>query len=344
MTPAHREALAGLSYAVIMKKGFVVLVGEAGTGKTTVLRKLAEMMPESDAQVRMVVNPTLTAREFLELLLHNFGIRDLPDSKTQRLILIEEVLLKTNNAGKTTVLLIDEAHKLSFEVLEEIRLLLNFETRDKKLVQIVLAGQPELNEVLNRPELWQLKQRVAIRLQIGPLAGEQIEEYLRHRWTRTGGGRTLPFTGEAISLIALWSRGIPRLINSICDNALLLAFGTESQIITGDQILEVVRDLDLQPLPAQSRCSSGIAAPLAGEAGLKPHGNGQTEAIEIRDRKAATEIGLLPVATSACIASGSNDRVEGAPGERVRLDTLDRYITEHNKTFFLRRWTAKLRA
>jgi len=344
MTSAHREALAGLSYAVIMKKGFVVLVGEAGTGKTTLLRKLAEMMPEKDTQTRMVVHPTLTPREFLELLLLNSGIRDLPESKTQRLILIEEFLLKANNAGKTTVLIIDEAHKLTFEILEEIRLLMNFETGDEKLLQIVLAGQPELDDVLNRPELWQLKQRVAIRLQIGPLSGGQIEEYLRHRWTRAGGGRTLPFTEEAVSLIASWSRGIPRLINSICDNALLLAFSSASHNITGDQILEVVRDLDLQPLPAQSRGCSEIEASLVRESGLKPHANGQAEPIEIRQRKAAPESSPVPVAAPVCIASPSDDRVADAPVERVRLATLDRYITEHNKGFFLRRWTAKLRA
>ena len=145
--------------------------------------------------------------------------------------------------------MIDEAHKLSFEVLEEIRLLTNFETTDQKLLQIVLAGQPELNETFNQQALWQLKQRVAIRLRIDPLTRKQVNDYLVYRWVNIGGGQALPFTEDAVGSIVKWSRGIPRLVNSICDNALLLASSNNTRVVGQSFIQEVVRDLDLQPGP-----------------------------------------------------------------------------------------------
>src|SRR6266852_2095381 len=166
LTSSHREALAGLSYALLRRKGFVVLVGEAGTGKTTLLCRLLEIVPEINAQTCVIFNPTLTPAEFFELVLLNFGVNDVPDSKARRLMLLKDLLKKAHDENRVPVLVIDEAHKLSYEVLEEIRLLTNFETSDQKLLQIVLAGQPELNGLLNRKDLWQLKQRVAIRLQI----------------------------------------------------------------------------------------------------------------------------------------------------------------------------------
>jgi general secretion pathway protein A len=243
MTDSHREALSGLMYAILKRKGFVVLTGDAGTGKTTLLRAL--IRSSKSARFSVVLNPTLSLKEFFELVLLDFGITDVPESKAQRIFKLQELLVRCHDEGSPPVLLVDEAHKLSPEILEEIRLLTNFETTEKKLLQIVLAGQTELSALLNRQDLRQLKQRIEIRLQIRPLSTSDVGIYMRHRWERAG-GTALPFSPEAIAGIARASRGIPRLVNSISDNALLLAFGGEERFITGDHIHQVLRDLDLE--------------------------------------------------------------------------------------------------
>jgi general secretion pathway protein A len=250
LTTAHREALAGLSYGALNRKGFVVLTGEAGTGKTTLVRRLLQLGAEAEARCSVVFNPLLTPSEFLELLLINFGVRNLPASKALRLLKLEQLLNETHQAGKAAVLIVDEAHKLSYEVFEEIRLLTNFETSEQKLLQIVLSGQPELTRVLSHPNLWQLKQRIAVRLHIDPLSLEDVRAFIQHRWTRAGGAMPHPFTEEAISLIALWSQGIPRLVNSLCDNGLLQACSQQGKKVGADEVLQVIVDLDLPvPLP-----------------------------------------------------------------------------------------------
>jgi general secretion pathway protein A len=159
------------------------------------------------------------------------------------------------------LLVIDEAHQLNFEVLEEIRLLANFETSSHKLLQIVLCGQPELHDLLNRPELRQLKQRIAIRLRVRPLTPDEVAEYIRHRWHQAGATGAPPFAEAAIQLIARQSRGIPRLINSICDNALLLAFSETSATVSDELIARVSRDLDLDGAAPISCPSPALAEP-----------------------------------------------------------------------------------
>jgi general secretion pathway protein A len=257
MTESHREALSGLLYAVHKRKGFVVLTGDAGTGKTTLIRAL--IRSAKTAKFSVVLNPTLSVTEFLELVLCDFGITEVPESKAQRIMKLQEFLVKLHNEGAPPVLIVDEAHKLSPEILEEIRLLTNFETAEKKLMHIVLAGQTELKALLNREDLRQLKQRIEIRLEIKPLSPGDVATYMRHRWERAGGATVLPFTSEAITLIASASRGIPRLVNSICDNALLLAFGEADSAVTAKHVREVLRDLDLgdnSPPPVERKSAS----------------------------------------------------------------------------------------
>jgi general secretion pathway protein A len=250
MPPQHREALAGLTYAILNRKGFAVLIGDAGTGKTTLLARVLRSLPSSRIHTSVIFNPTLTANELLELALIDFGITDVPESKPQRLIALQRLLLQNHEAGKASVLIIDEAHKLSPVLLEEIRLLSNFEFAEQKLLQIVLSGQNELGDILNQNDLRQLKQRISVRLSIGPLAKPELEQYIRHRWMKCGGTATLPFSPAALDAIATCSQGIPRLVNAICDNALSLAFGLGINLIDVSHILEVGRDLDLKfPLP-----------------------------------------------------------------------------------------------
>ena len=247
LTAGHREALAGLSYAVLGGKGFVVLTGDAGTGKTTLLSKMLRSIPATRASFSVVLNPTLAPDEFLELALLDFGIREVPVSKAQRLVLLRQFLTDARQLGKSCVLVVDEAHKLAPPVLEEIRLLSNFELADAKLLQIVLAGQSELTNVLNRGDLRQLKQRISVRLSLHPLSQTDVQHYIQHRWTKAGGTQNHPFSEECIGLITHWSAGIPRLVNVICDNTLMLAFGEGVTVVTPNHIAEVASDLDLRP-------------------------------------------------------------------------------------------------
>jgi len=246
LTASHREALAGLSYAILHRKGFVVVTGEAGTGKTTLLNAILQSIPPQRAHFSFVLNPTLTPAEFLELALLDFGINEVPASKAQRLMTLQRFLVQIHQEGKVAVLVVDEAHQLSPQLLEEIRLLTNFETPQGKLLQIVLAGQSELAETLNREDLRQLKQRIAVRLALRPLTPPEVDQYVRHRWRKAGAATELPFASEAITGVAAWSRGIPRVVNAICDNALLLAFAAGASSIGAEQIREVVADLDLR--------------------------------------------------------------------------------------------------
>jgi general secretion pathway protein A len=240
----HREALAGISYAILARKGFVILTGDAGTGKTTVLTRILGHLPPARIRSSVIVNPTLTPSEFLEAALLDFGFRNISASKARRVTMLQEFLWKGNVEGKLSALVIDESHKLSLEVLEEIRLLGNFESGGEKLLQIVLVGQSELDELLNRQHLRQLKQRIALRLTIEPLPSAEVEWYICHRWSKAGGNEP-PFAKAAVAYIADVSRGIPRVVNVICDNALLEAFGENSVQVEARHVMRVCRDLRL---------------------------------------------------------------------------------------------------
>jgi len=261
MTECHSDALAGVTYSILMGKGFVVLIGDAGTGKTTVISRMLRYVPKDKATFSVLLNPTLTAEEFLESVLVDFGIQDIPASKVQRLVKLQEFVTEAHANGKTCVVVVDEAHKLSPEVLEEIRLLTNIENAERKLLQILLAGQTELATVLNRPDLRQLKQRIAVRCNLYPLSQKQVQAYLRFRWAGAGAENPLPFEANAIQTIASVSRGVPRIINVICDNALVLAFSQGKPIVTTAHVDQAIRDLDLECLDSQ--VTSSASQPLA---------------------------------------------------------------------------------
>jgi general secretion pathway protein A len=243
-TALHREAIAGLVYGVTERKGFMVLTGEAGTGKTTILRAVADALPDT-VQFSYVLNPAMSPSELLEHILFDLGINSVPKSKARRMFRLGDLLSERHSEGKVSALIVDEAHKLTPEVLEEIRLLTNFETNTEKMLQIVLVGQPELGDLLQLPALRQLKQRIALRFKVTPLPPDEVPHYVEHRWTKAGGEGHPPFSDSALEVIKQHSQGIPRLINVICENALLAAFAAGSHAVGASHVESVARNLDL---------------------------------------------------------------------------------------------------
>jgi general secretion pathway protein A len=288
----HREALAGLTYAVLGRKGFVVLTGDAGTGKTTLINSLFSRLPADRVESSVVLNPTLTASEFLENVLLDFDITDVPTSKAQRLWKLQEFLARTHHENRFAVLVIDEAHKLSLEVLEEIRLLGNFESAAEKFLQILLLGQSELDDLLNRQDLRQCKQRIALRLYIDPLTAPEVQEYIRFRWAKAGAKEGPPFTQDAVAGVVQWSQGIPRLVNSICDSALLMAYGDESAVVGINYVRAAAINLALVDAPYIA-APQPAAAPSFDGPPLKLFG------VEISAHQNASSLGFGTAAATA---------------------------------------------
>jgi general secretion pathway protein A len=244
-TESHLEMLATVKYGVEQSKGLIVVTGEVGTGKTTMLRLALRQLGEEVLPV-YIFNPFLTAAEFFEQVAAEFGLEvGKRISKPDLLAKLGHMVSMRHAQGLKTLLVIDEAHGLPTALLEEIRLLLNFETNDEKLLQIILSGQPELQEVLNKPQLRQLKQRIALRSAIKPLSLFEISKYVRFRLKQSGAANVNLFDNHAIGLIGAVSQGIPRVINNMCDNALLYGYASGSETITREIIEEVVENLDL---------------------------------------------------------------------------------------------------
>ncbi len=238
MSERHREALAHLLYGLGSGGGFVLLTGEIGTGKTTVCRCFLEQVPDN-CNVAYIFNPKLTALELLQSICDEFHVtvpsKDLlPPTVKDYLDPLNAFLLREHAAGRNNVLIIDEAQNLSAEVLEQLRLLTNLETSERKLLQIVLIGQPELRVMLQRPELEQLAQRVIARYHLDALTEAETAQYIRHRMEVSGLTRELPFDRRALARIHQLSRGVPRRINLLCDRALLGAFAGSQAVVTRD--------------------------------------------------------------------------------------------------------------
>ncbi len=245
-SPQHAEALANLIYGVQSRKGFIVLTGEVGTGKTTMLECLRDFLYTQQIAFASLFNSRLTVQQFLEMLSYDLDLRCNRQSKTEVLLSLNSMLIERANAGRTTVLIVDEAHNLDWDVLEEIRLLGNLENRKGKLLQIILAGQQELDRKLEQPEFRQLKQRIALRCLLRAFEPEETMAYIDSRMARAGLKDQTVISHELIDEIHLRSQGIPRLINAICDNLLLTAFAMETRTATLEMLDEVTADMRLE--------------------------------------------------------------------------------------------------
>jgi type II secretory pathway predicted ATPase ExeA len=266
LMPHTRETLAGLQYGISARKGFLVLTGEVGTGKTTLLRRALGSF-EGNVHSSFVFNPRLDVLDFLEFVLTDFGLTPASRTKSGMLLQLNRWLIECYRRRETCVIVVDEAQNLSWEMLEEIRLLTNLETSEEKLVQIILAGQPELEEKLRQNHVRQLRQRIFLWCRTLPLSLEQTEAYIAQR-LQIAGAREPIFLAEAIAPIHRASRGIPRLVNLICDNALLFGYVDQLRQIPASLIEAVVRDLDLESQPFVvsssrdgSRDGHGLAEP-----------------------------------------------------------------------------------
>lgn len=243
-TPSYNEVLASLYYGLEQAKGLIVLTGEVGTGKTTALRWILRRL-DSSVLAAYVFNPRLSIDEFYHHVTQMLGIKDW-SNKSELLNSMGKVLEERHRRGLRTVIIIDEAHELSDYVLEEIRLLLNFESDNAKHLQIVLTGQPELRDRLNQPNLRQLKQRVALRCTMHPYPNvDEVDRYITERLLIAGADDPKVFSPDAIDLIYRCSQGIPRQINNLCDNAMLNAYGAGQRIVSRDAVVEVAKNLDL---------------------------------------------------------------------------------------------------
>lgn len=242
----HEEALANLVYGVQSRKGFIVLTGEVGTGKTTMLECLRDYLETQYVEFAFLFNSRVNVEQFFEMIAYDLDLRCNRNSKTDVLFALNHLLIQQANEGRTTVLIVDEAHNLEWDVLEEIRLLGNLENpRIGKLLQIILAGQPELERKLDAPDLRQLKQRIVLRCDIRPFDDADTAAYIGSRLEKAGMPGQTVFPTDLLNEIHTRSQGIPRIINALCDNLLLTGFAMEQKVATFTMLDEVCQDMRL---------------------------------------------------------------------------------------------------
>ena len=244
LSPTHQEALLHLKYGVTEKKGFIVLIGEVGCGKTTLCRKFMSELDPAHYDSALILNPRLNETQMLRAILTELGEPAMAKGKNDLVAQMNQLLLERIAKGREIVLIIDEAQNLSFQVFEQVRLLSNLETDKQKLLQIVLMGQTELKERLAAEELRQLRQRILVHYELRPFTREEMDRYIQHRLTVSGSAGRPYFTSWAIRHIHRASRGIPRVINNLCDKALLSSFIRESDEVNYWDARRAVRDME----------------------------------------------------------------------------------------------------
>ena len=260
LTRHTEEALACLTYGIQSRKGFVLLTGEVGTGKTTLINKLLEWLRLQQVATAFIFNSRMNVPQFLDYMMADFGIQCESRAKSQILLRLYNWLLDRYRAGETAVLIVDEAQNLSDEVLEEIRMLTNLETFTEKLLQIVLVGQPELEQKLKQPQLRQLRQRLTLRAKTHPLSLDETRAYVQQRLRIAGSNGQQIFEPEAVAAIHRHAMGIPRVINLLCEHCLVSAFVDQQKIIVPSVVESVARDFDL----GDNTASRAMASPAPG--------------------------------------------------------------------------------
>src|SRR6267378_2955250 len=260
-TPSAQEALAGLTYGMQTRKGIVLLTGEVGTGKTTLLNKLLDWLHRMQAATAFIFNTQLSASELFDCILADFGIRPESCTKGGMLLRLYRWLLARHQAGELAVLVVDEAQNLSQQALEEIRLLTNLETPSEKLLQIVLSGQPELEEKLRHPQLRQLRQRITLRCRTSQLSLAETRGYIAERLHIAGANGEPVFSPEAIERICDYARGIPRVINILCEHALINAYVDQQKPVPAQIIDEVAREFELDRFEPRAPSASSVHPP-----------------------------------------------------------------------------------
>jgi general secretion pathway protein A len=265
-TPRHNEALALLNYGVLRRKGFVVVTGEVGTGKTLLVRCLLDSLAQRKVAFAYIYNPVLSVQSFLEQVLADLGLPVAARTKSEALARLNNYLMARAREDLTTALVVDEAQLLSWDLLEEIRLLTNLETTNHKLLQIVLAGQPELDRRLDSHQLRQLKQRVGLRYTLLPLELQEVEGYVHRRLELAGAkpDEKPIFPQDAVEAVYAVSGGIPRLINTLCENSLMLGYGLQLDQITPAIVREVAADFRLDQPQEKPESGDHIEGPRTG--------------------------------------------------------------------------------
>src|SRR5579864_4306350 len=270
LTQHTQEALACLTYGIETRKGFILLTGEVGTGKTTLINKMLDWLHKERVFTAFVFNPRLSVAQFFDFMMADFGIPCESQQKGQILLKLNQWLLDRYRAGERAVLVVDEAQNLSPQMLEEIRLLTNLETSTEKLLQIVLSGQPELDQKLNQPQLRQLRQRITLRAKTRQLTLEETRGYIHERMRIAGADNPDIFSPEAVAAVHRYSRGIPRVTNLLCEHALVSSFVDQKNPVPAEIVEEVARDFDLHivdPLAQTPPPAPGpaLAIPTNGE-------------------------------------------------------------------------------
>ncbi len=261
LTKEIEEALTGLMYGMQTRKGFITLTGEVGTGKTTLVNRLLDWLHNKGARTAFLFNSRMNSSQLFDFILAEFEIQCESKSKSQQLMKLNQWLLDRYRAGETVVLIIDEAQNLTYPVMEEIRLLTNLETSTDKLLQIVLSGQPELEEKLRLPQLRQLRQRIMLRCKTAPFLKEQTHEYIKERLRIAGAGTEPIFSQEAMDAVFLYSLGIPRVVNLLCEHSLVNAYVEQQRPILAKIVDDVAREFQLdevEPVPPQTGVSEEI--------------------------------------------------------------------------------------
>jgi len=261
LTRHTEEALACLTYGIQSRKGFVLLTGEVGTGKTTLINKLLEWLRLQQVATAFIFNSRLNVPQFLDYMMADFGIPTDSRAKSQILLRLYNWLLDRYRAGETAVLIVDEAQNLSEEVLEEIRMLTNLETFTEKLLQIVLVGQPELEQKLKQPQLRQLRQRLTLRAKTHALTLDETRAYVQQRLRIAGSNGQQIFDPEAVASIHRYASGIPRVINLLCEHCLVSAFVDQQKVIGPTVVDNVARDFDLGDSPTSAAMTVPAPAP-----------------------------------------------------------------------------------